>query len=309
MAQKHSDDLTEVKLRTLDGKDLSYKVFVTTFLGFGANEARRRYLDWLSKKNVTAIDDDNSKASSNLTDHCLPKGLVLKEHGQSVVGTGNFDTCLASLSPLLNKEKACPDTPCYFNGAHVPLKNLSIHKFLGVSEFWYSSYDVFNLGGPYNFSSLLQASRDFCGSDWTTITSNHSKGAFPNVQEQSRLEAQCFKSAWLLNFLHEGFGFPKDSLPGNESSSKHNVNPHFSFESVNSISNFSVSWTLGAMLVHVSESLDSSSNFLFRPQVHRWVAFWLLLSICATFCCLFFSRSKKKEGYRKVFPPPMMGQI
>ncbi|KAJ3053470.1 Golgi apyrase, partial [Rhizophlyctis rosea] len=41
MAVLHDDDLTGMKLRSVDGGEMRYKVFVTTFLGFGMNEARR----------------------------------------------------------------------------------------------------------------------------------------------------------------------------------------------------------------------------------------------------------------------------
>ncbi|KAG9768764.1 putative nucleoside diphosphatase, partial [Aureobasidium melanogenum] len=41
-AEKHANDLTLLRLRTVDGVPQEHRVFVTTWLGFGANEARRR---------------------------------------------------------------------------------------------------------------------------------------------------------------------------------------------------------------------------------------------------------------------------
>ena len=42
---KHSDNLLEVKLKLLSGKQVHHPVFVTTWLGFGTNQARDRYID------------------------------------------------------------------------------------------------------------------------------------------------------------------------------------------------------------------------------------------------------------------------
>jgi Golgi apyrase len=100
MASRHSNDLTSLKLRTILGQDLDYRVFVTTFLGFGVNEAKRRYIE-----NMTGIEDP-----------CMPMGL-----GDSAEA-GDLDTCIASVHPLLNKAMTCPDTPCLFNGVHVPIE-------------------------------------------------------------------------------------------------------------------------------------------------------------------------------------------
>jgi Golgi apyrase len=101
MASTHSNDLTSLKLRTAFGHDLNYRVFVTTFLGFGVNEARRRY----SENMTTGIDDP-----------CIPKGL-----GETKKA-GDLESCIAGVYPLLNKEMTCPDKPCLFNGVHAPIE-------------------------------------------------------------------------------------------------------------------------------------------------------------------------------------------
>ncbi|KAJ3277916.1 Golgi apyrase, partial [Borealophlyctis nickersoniae] len=50
MAALHGDDLTKMKMRSIDGTEVEYNVFVTTFLGFGMNEARRRYIEGLIRE-------------------------------------------------------------------------------------------------------------------------------------------------------------------------------------------------------------------------------------------------------------------
>lgn len=48
--KEHANDMMAVKLRTLGGRDAEYHVYTTTFLGYGMNEARRRYLGWLVER-------------------------------------------------------------------------------------------------------------------------------------------------------------------------------------------------------------------------------------------------------------------
>lgn len=254
MAKQHFNDLTQVKLWKSDGSPLSFNIFVTTFLEFGANEARRRYLQRLTKANEKTKNGASDR-TKEILDHCLPQGLSTLEHGVTLKGTGKFDVCVQDVSPLLNKELPCPDKPCFFNGVHIPLKDFRFHRFIGVSEFWYSVYDVFGLGGSYNASTLMAASSKYCSSDWKDIEDGHTKGQFPHVQDMSRLKSQCFKSGWLLNILYEGFGFPRESLPPPDSRPDRQHDLPVYFESVNEINNFTVSWTLGAVLHQVATSI------------------------------------------------------
>ena len=273
MATRHKNDLTEINLRKFDGSQLSFRVFVTTFLGFGANEARRRYVQLLLDANK------NASQPESILDNCMPHGLKSTEHGATLSGTGRFDSCIQDTVPLLNKELPCPDDPCFFNGVHVPLADFKLHKFLGVSEFWYTSFDVYQLGGVYSPTTMLQASKKYCESSWDSIQSDHVSGKFPHVHDISRLQAQCFKSAWLLNILHKGFGFPKESMENPASTQP-------MFETINDINNFTVSWTLGAMLLQVSEDMyqDHSIRLADRHMNWQWgLAFLFFISTAIGF--------------------------
>ena len=44
---RHANDLIDVHLRLLDGRDVAHPLFVTTWLGYGTNRARERYIDAL----------------------------------------------------------------------------------------------------------------------------------------------------------------------------------------------------------------------------------------------------------------------
>ncbi|ORX61332.1 hypothetical protein DM01DRAFT_1404151 [Hesseltinella vesiculosa] len=264
--EEHSSDLTKIHLRTLDGVSLDYEVFVTTFLGYGSNQARRRYLEDRVK---TLFDhqttekpllDDQHRL--HLDDPCLPLNLDLTDTDSTSVslqlkGTGQFKTCLEATLPLLNKNAECPTEPCLFNGVHTPKIDWSIHQFVGISEYWYSSHDVLGLGGVYDFRQYEEKATQFCGQNWTVILDTHPDW---HMQEAQRYQLQCFKSAWMMNVLHGGIEVPRISESDDtwmeesiESAETKNWNPPF--QSIDTINDIQVSWTLGAMLLHVANQI------------------------------------------------------
>ncbi|KAI9008191.1 nucleoside phosphatase GDA1/CD39, partial [Gaertneriomyces semiglobifer] len=259
MKEQHADDLTPLKLRYLDGFEQDYHVFVTTFLGFGMNEARRRFVEGLLKESDKIL----------VPDPCLPAGLELNVTASdtsawvTLNGTGTFDSCVTSLQPLLNKSLPCPEAPCLFNGVHAPTSpSLS---YLGVSEYWYTSSEVYGLGGTYNSSLFLSTSRQFCGQSWPEISSLYENGKFPQVSGLERLRLQCFKSAWLMSVLHDGLGIPREDVrvPGDDDDAGSGVDVGGSgstMESVDKIAGMGVSWTLGSMLLHVAATIPSGAS-------------------------------------------------
>lgn len=65
------------------------------------------------------------------------------------VGTGDYEACKEAVEPLMNLTVTCAKRPCSLNGVHQPHIDLSA-EFYGFSEFWYSTEDVFKIGGHYN---------------------------------------------------------------------------------------------------------------------------------------------------------------
>src|SRR5277367_4525760 len=131
-ASRHADDLKLLRLRTVDGVAAEYRVFVTTWLGFGVNEARKRYVDAL----VTAFANPST---IEMPDPCLHAGLTMTINGTvfddsdnalaeqpHLLGTGRFDECLRQAYPLLKKDVPCLDKPCLLNGVHVPAIDFEI---------------------------------------------------------------------------------------------------------------------------------------------------------------------------------------
>ncbi|KAJ7706954.1 nucleoside phosphatase family-domain-containing protein [Mycena rosella] len=246
----HVDDqmeLIDVRLRLLGGEEIHHRVFVTTWLGYGTNQARERYVG----KAVTEHEQTRVEGGDDVVhDPCLPTDLELdeqpvhlgasSEHAKKphrLVGTGSFEQCMQKTAPLLNKTAPCPDTPCLMNGVHVPAIDFSVSHFIGVSEYWYSSEHVFGLGGPYDFVQYERAASKFCSRPWAGIVQEHEEarakqhllggdgevekdgevveiGNWSDNVELSRLEMQCFKAAWIANVLHEGIGMPRLVDPG-----------------------------------------------------------------------------------------------
>ncbi|ORX96619.1 hypothetical protein K493DRAFT_314418 [Basidiobolus meristosporus CBS 931.73] len=263
VAKEHANDLSNIKLRKLDGSILEYNVYVTTFLGYGTNEARNRYLDALIEEhpNEHAIEEP-----------CLPIGFR-KEYSQypNVVfeGTGSFSNCLFKSLPLLNKTVECKVEPCLFNGVHTPTLDYSVHQFVGVSEYWYSSHDILGLGGQYDYVEFERRASKFCATTWDEMVEGleQTNVYAPSVDEE-RLEKQCFKSAWLVNILHEGLGLPRITDPDG---SKVNIEiveekKRANFQSIDTVNNFPISWTLGAVLLEgVSGSIHRAPESIATP--------------------------------------------
>ncbi|KAK0239586.1 nucleoside-diphosphatase [Armillaria nabsnona] len=300
--QDSAKSLIEVRLRLLDGEEILHKVFVTTWLGYGTNQARERYVG-------QAINEFEAQRTSPLDrdvvpDPCLPKDLELTEtpvhlglasdHSKKthrLVGTGSFEQCMRKTAALLNKHAPCPDTPCLMNGVYVPPIDFSVSHFIGVSEYWYSSEHVFGLGGPYDFVQYERAASQFCSRNWSNIVEEHEEsrqhsrptgdgevedggrivdvGKWGDKVEIPRLQMQCFKAAWIANVLHDGIGMPRIVDPGGngttygervaeQAESKGLGRP--TFQSVDTVGDIAISWTLGKMVLEASKEVPLLSK-------------------------------------------------
>ena len=295
--------LVDVRLRLLGGEEVKHRVFVTTWLGYGTNQARERYVT------ETIRLADEAQAADGIPDPCLPRDLVLLEasprlddlsHSSAshkLVGTGSFTQCLQKTAPLLNKNAPCLAESCLFNGVYVPPINFASSHFIGVSEYWYSSEHVFGLGGSYDFVQYERAATEFCGRGWDGIVEQHEMskqdghlggdgevlqdgqvvktGVWGDTVELSRLQMQCFKAAWVVNILHEGIGIPRIVDPGGNSSTRGEQVAQQAemkglgrpmFQSLDSVEGIAISWTLGKMVLEASKEVKPLSSHT-RPLV------------------------------------------
>lgn len=252
---KHQDDISRVYLRNVNGELQQWDVFVSTWLGFGANEARKRYLNQL-------INLLPSPESREVSDPCLPKNLRInykyKKQEYKISGTGNSEQCLKTTYPLLLKNLPCKDDPCLFNGVHAPEIDFLEDKFVGISEYWYTANDVFHMGGEYNFLKFNEKVKLFCETDWAEIQKNNQNGEYNNVPEKI-LQDACFKANWVLNVLHEGFNLPRIDIetPMPDDINEDELKNHIPFQSAGSIKGAELSWTLGKILLYASSQVAS----------------------------------------------------
>ncbi|KAF8275135.1 nucleoside phosphatase family-domain-containing protein [Lactarius quietus] len=293
--QEKAQNLVDVRLRLIGGEEISHKVFVTTWLGYGTNQARERYVGQAIRQHDLSRPTLSDESPPDvIEDPCLPKDLTVTESSvfpelsgaRTLHGTGSFERCLADTSPLLNKSAPCPDAPCPFNGVYVPPIDFSVSHFIGISEYWYSSEHVFGLGGPYNFVQYERAAQEYCGKPWDEILRMHEAsktgpggngdetGAsgldkWADRVEVSRLQMQCFKAAWVINVLHDGLGMPRivDS-GGNDSTQADEIKDHAEkkglwrpwFQSMESVGDMAITWTLGKMVLEASKEVPPTGK-------------------------------------------------
>lgn len=263
---KHDEDLSLVTLRNINGETQQWRVFVETWLGFGANEARKRYLNQL-----ISLSTPSGNVVYEIHDPCLPKGATVsydyngKKH--DVKGLGNYELCLKEIYPLLMKNIPCKDTPCLFNGIHGPKLDFDKDKFIGISEYWYTANDVFQSGGEYNFHGFNEKVREYCESDWSQILTNAKAGQYSNLDPEKFLKDACFKASWVINILHEGFELPRQGIEVGEDSNKEQEkeieeisNVHVPFKSAESVNGDELSWTLGKILLYASSQIESQQD-------------------------------------------------
>ncbi|KAK2500852.1 hypothetical protein MC885_010981 [Smutsia gigantea] len=197
-----------------------YRVYVTTFLGFGGNFARQRYEDLVVNETLnknrllgqkTGLSPDNP-----FLDPCLPVGLtdVVERDSQvlHVRGKGDWLACGALLRPLLARSNT---SQASLNGIYQSPIDFNNSEFYGFSEFFYCTED------------------DYCGMAWSVLTQRFKNGLFSSHTDEHRLKYQCFKSAWMYQVLHEGFHFPYD---------------YSHLQTAQLVYDREVQWTLGAIL-------------------------------------------------------------
>ncbi|THC95444.1 hypothetical protein EYZ11_005086 [Aspergillus tanneri] len=270
-AKKHANDLTLLRLRNVDGSTQEHRVFVTSWLEFGVHQARRRYLE--SIQAASGVD-----TIKELPDPCLPAGLRTTLDGQPLaagdsnskylLGTGKFEECLRQTYPLLDKDAPCLDQPCLLHGIHVPAIDFDVNHFIGISEYWHTTHDIFEMGHKdksYDFNTYQDRVLAFCSQDWDTIESGIRQHKWGKKLDLDKAHALCFKASWIINVLHDGIGIPRVGLEdttgsghnGTEEVLTHVENKGYldPFQAVNKIDSTEVSWTLGKIVLYASSQV------------------------------------------------------
>ncbi|RCI08910.1 hypothetical protein L249_4921 [Ophiocordyceps polyrhachis-furcata BCC 54312] len=269
-SEKHADDLKLVRMRHLDGSPLEYRVFTASWLGFGANKARSRYIESLVESYGSSVTE--------VPDPCLPKGLRTSLTGEPrtsegspgdrlLVGTGAFKECLLKTFPLLRKDAPCKDRPCLLNGQHAPAIDFDVNHFVGVSEYWHMTHGAFGKEyNEYDFVKYQDAVSEHCNRDWAGIEADLKKHGHKAEKKVQTAQEACFKACWVINMLHDGIGIPRDNLDGGignnatkNSADKAKIDP---FQPIHKVGGVQVTWTLGKMVLYATGQIppDPSSS-------------------------------------------------
>lgn len=261
LSDHEKNQVVEINLGCKDHDvEHTYRVFVTTFLGYGANEAMARHrrnlilsqivtntsiilglssqqrvkdpcLPFHYDESVTInLDPNMYEIPFNLSDNFGPSTQIY------LTGTGNWRRCFEALKDFAKTKESyskCEGKSCPDAGIKIPAIQFENSEFFAFSEFWYSMEDVLKMGGPYIHDKFETAAKHFCETPWELTWNRFNAGQFRNANRQ-RMETQCFKSNWLIVALHEGFGFP--DTYSHLSAAPETVNGKV------------VHWTLGALL-------------------------------------------------------------
>lgn len=214
-----------------------YRVYVTTFLGFGGNMARQRYEDQLVNntlaKNRFLTTQTGLSEDKPYLDPCLPIGLsdtVVRDNRTLYLrGLGDWARCQGAVRPFLGLHNGTMSP----GGVYQAPINFSNSEFYGFSEFFYCMEDVLRIGGQYDSEKYSRFAADYCSTKWSTLKQRLDNKLFSQQADISRLKNQCFKSAWMYEVLHSGFRFPSD---------------YPSLKTVKLVYDKEVQWTLGAIL-------------------------------------------------------------
>ncbi|KAJ5740201.1 hypothetical protein N7493_000073 [Penicillium malachiteum] len=270
--EKHANDLTLLRLRNIDGSMQEHRVFVTSWLEFGVHEARRRFVEALQLAMGSNIPE--------LPDPCLPSGLRTTLDGEIVpsdavgtttlIGTGRFDECLRQTFPLLDKNAPCSDAPCLLHGTHVPAIDFDVNHFIGISEYWHTTHEIFEMGykdKAYDFNTYQERVRIFCSQDWDSIDAGIEAQQWGKKVDRQKAYEVCFKASWIINMLHDGIGIPRVGLEDTSGSSHNGTKEVLShgkekgyldaFQAVNKIDSTEVSWTLGKIVLYASSQVPT----------------------------------------------------
>lgn len=214
-----------------------YRVYVSTFLGYGGNYARQRYKDLIFNNITTANrlleQHIGISAERPYLDPCLSLETVDTIQDEQILhlkGVGDFDECCERIKPFLGKGN---ETNTSFSGVYQPPIDFHNSEFYGFSEFHYCTEDVLRMGSQYDGVRYAKAAKDYCATKWTTLKERFDLNLFSSHADLSRLKYQCFKSAWVYEVLHSGFDFPAD---------------YSNLKTIKLVNDKEIQWTLGAIL-------------------------------------------------------------
>lgn len=266
--------------------EYTLNVYSDSFLGFGMYQAHNRYLKFLLDKHrdTNDISKDVFRFRTPILDPCLPKGYTftgeVDDHKVDFTGSSDFLQCLESIFPVLANgtytlgtseyngdcqklEEEYKVSRCLLNDM-VPLFDFDINHFVGVSGYW----DTINLlmasqtlpsidpvSEEYDYNLIYKKTQKLCLRPLNELLELNELRTEKLPEED--LAELCFKTSWILNFLHVGLGFPRFGIDKP-------VDDQFkSLQLVEKLQGKKFSWTLGRALLYANdEYVQAYNNYL-----------------------------------------------
>ncbi|ODV77063.1 uncharacterized protein CANTADRAFT_57044 [Suhomyces tanzawaensis NRRL Y-17324] len=272
-----------------------FDVFSDSFLGFGMYQAHNRYLSSLVSeyKNEHGIHDENghtSRLRSPVPDPCLPIGyttsIKINDVTFDFTGASNFLTCMQKIFPILlhndhtTEDSSCKQfsednqvSTCLLNDL-IPAFDFDVNHFIAVSGYWDAitnllSYETGEAPGKkdpedtYDYALIYQETTKVCSKSFISLMQLNDAKKDKYKLEEHELAELCFKSSWILNFLHLGLGFPRfgiDERPNKDNKFK-------SLQLVEELEGSSFSWTLGRAILYANdEYIQAFNNYTIKEM-------------------------------------------
>nr|CAH8868910.1 unnamed protein product [Trichobilharzia regenti] len=239
----------------------NYKVYVTSYLGYGMNALRKRYEEFLLYLYIGRHGIQTKKLE--IEDPCLLRGFNVQNdrvpHAPALnvppeptnetftvtyKGTGNMTQCLKNVEPLLLLNNHCTPIPCAMNNVVQPQIDFNSLEFYGLSEFFYT-LETLKMIPPvkYSYHEALSKAQEICNTNWDAYHADLRKEK-PDLSEEkfesfvSFKKLICFKASYLLSALHKGLHFPEN---------------YEKLQPAHEINSTELQWSLGALLYKLND--------------------------------------------------------
>ncbi|CAH2352904.1 golgi apyrase [[Candida] railenensis] len=272
---------------------MKFNVYSDSFLGFGMYQAHNKYLsyvidEYLANIGQSKIADPNNPYDSirePIVDPCLPKGyLATASHNDfniAFTGESDFAKCLNSIFPVISnstysiskgtetgkcKQLETEDEvgACLLNDL-IPAFDFEVNHFIGVSGYWDSIRNLLAFDEEdeklepvgidnYDYKTIYNETNRICSSSLAELIALNSVKSKENQMPEDDLSELCFKSSWVLNFLHLGLGFPRYGID-------HESQKEFkSLQLIEEVDGFSFSWTFGRAQLYANDEFSQAYN-------------------------------------------------
>ncbi|CAI5758790.1 unnamed protein product [Candida verbasci] len=266
---------------------INFNVYSDSFLGFGMFQARTKYFTSLVSSNQeNPVTSYWGKTRSPINDPCLPKGVTtsqyINDYSYDFIGESKFEECLTNIFPVLQNsthggvKSNCKQSneydevsQCLLNDL-IPSFDFDINHFIGVSGYWNAINNLLSQNvekrndqkNTYDYKIIFDKTQKVCSKSYQELLELNSQKETKHQLSEDELSELCFKSSWILNFLHLGLGFPRFGIDKPSNNFK-------TLQLVEELGGSSFSWTLGRALLYANDEYIQAFNNLTNAKLPR----------------------------------------